>query len=132
MRSARRSSALVALAVPAALVALAGCGGDDTAATDPVAEPTTESTESTGAGDDATLPDCSAVWQEGADLPSEYGGCAAEGAAVEPTIIECSSGQRVVTYDDHYWALRGNVIGFAADGLKDDPAYKKMIYACLA
>ncbi|WP_182523989.1 hypothetical protein [Nocardioides dongkuii] len=115
----------------ALLLGAAGCGEDtSTGATD---EPSGSSSASPTSDPSAdALPSCESVWVEGADLPKAYDGCAADGTTVPVEIVECSSGQRIVTYDDHYWALRGHRIGHAPAGLDEDKAYARVLYSCRA
>lgn len=115
----------------AALLSLSACG-DDTApeaTADETSAPPTPA-ESSSAPVDGTP--CESVWVEGSDLPKDYAGCVADGALVEPEILDCSSGQRIVLYDDHYWALRGHIIGYAPDGLDNDKKYARVLYSCRA
>jgi len=125
------TSRLPALAfVLAASVALLGACGEKSSEKSPVAD----GTASAGASSDAAgdLPACTEVWQEGADLPKDYKGCAVDGEAVEVERLPCSSGQRVYLYDDHFWAVRGHVISFAEDGLSEDTKYQEMLFSCRA
>lgn len=123
-----RTLAGPALASLSLLAALTACG-DDTA---------TPGTEPSASADDTTAaapkePACDAVWVAGEDLPRDYSGCVdADGDLVEPEIVACSSGQRIVTHDDRWWAVRGHRIGHAPDGLKDNPDYKKVLRSCRA
>lgn len=121
-------------AAAAALILLSACG-DDSGAEEPTTTPSAaESSPSAGdpSSDPASGTSCDAVWVEGADLPRGYDGCVSGTTAVAPEIVECSSGQRIVIYDDHYWALRGHVIGYAPQGLGDDKHYARVLYSCRA
>lgn len=116
------------------LAALSGCGSDGateaTEATDETAP--TASVTATPSTDDSGTPTCESVWTEGADLPKAYDGCIADGTLVAAKTVECSSGQRIVLYDDQYWAVRGHVIGYAPAGLDDDKHYARVLYSCRA
>ena len=144
MYSSRRwHAALITVTVAAALGA---CGSDDgsvaadpTAGTTPTSTPADSSTEDASSdAPDATessapgWPACETVWTEGADLPKGYAGCTDGGESVSAEIVDCSSGQRIVVYADHYWAVRGHVIGFAPQGLRDDSEYAHDLYSCRA
>lgn len=124
MASRTRSTAL---ALAALATVLAGCGDDSSAqeSTDPASEDT--GTASSG------LPACAEVWQEDTDLPADYAGCDDGGTEVAAEVVDCSSGQRVVTYADEYWAVPGHVIARAASpGLTDDPGYQADMASCRA
>ena len=118
------------LAGLAALATLAACGEDTTAADPSDGAPTADSTPATGEGQE---PACADTWVEGKDLAKKYSGCLdADGELVEPTIIQCSSGQRLVTHDDAWWAVRGHTIGHAPEGLKENKDFKRVLRPCLA
>jgi hypothetical protein len=125
--NAHRWTTLAPLAVLLAL-GVAACG--DEGSDGP--QSADESTPTASDSPKSDLPDCDSVWQEGADLPANYRGCSADGEAVAPKIVDCSSGQRIVTYDDHYWAVRGHVIGYAEQGLANDKKYAGILYSCRA
>jgi hypothetical protein len=115
------------------LVATAACGdnGDDPASGD-APEQTSAADPSTGTDATSALPACDSVWKEDADLPKPYDGCAEADTTVAPDLLECSSGQRIVLYDDHYWALPGHIIGYAPEGLDEDKRYARVLYSCRA
>jgi hypothetical protein len=142
------------LATPAMLVmlvaaALSACGDDDGQATDAgsssaatdtptgpsddASDDVTDSPSSSGApsGDATGLPACDEVWVDGARLPGRYRGCTTDGAVVKPEVHRCSSGQRLVTHADTFWAVAGAKI-HETDGLKSDAAFKEAKLACLA
>lgn len=121
----------VAISV-AALLVLSACGNDTgtpEANADDTSAPSSPTDSSSTPVDGSS---CESVWVEGSDLPQDYDGCVTDGTMVEPQILECSSGQRIVLYDDHYWALRGQRIGYAVDGLENDEKYKRVLYSCRA
>ncbi len=150
MYSSRRwHAALITMTVAAALGACGSDGGS--AAADPAAAPAPSTAPSTAptstpadsSGDGTDTPDatessapgwptCETVWSEGADLPKGYAGCTDGEESVGAEIVDCSSGQRIVVYADHYWAVRGHVIGFAPEGLRDDSEYAHDLYSCRA
>lgn len=118
---------MTALVLAASATVLGACGDTDSDEDSPTAGDTTTA----DAGSD--LPDCAEVWQEGSDLPADYEGCSEEGTEVAPELIDCSSGQRIVTYDDRFWAVPGNVVQAAAEpGLTDDAGYQEDMYSCRA
>lgn len=122
------------------LVALCafGCGSsgstaDDAAGTDPTStspEPTASSEGSTPADG----PDCETVWQEGATLPRGYQGCVDSTDTLVPRdALGCSSGQRMVSHDDRFWAVPGGTIHEAtAATLADDSEYAAAVRTCRA
>lgn len=139
MSSARRL--LASIGVAALVIAVTtGCSeGEDggpgatasstaatTAATSP-APPDAEDSAST-----PVLPPCDEVWVDDHVLPRGYRGCDDAGTAVDAMVVGCSSGQRIVLYDDHYWAVRGNRIHETPSALLDDPDYQSAIAACRA
>lgn len=122
-----------------ALAVLAGCGSatnsssasdTPTSATKPSETSTTTAATTTPA--QAAGPACDEVWDEGADLPGSYSGCADGAEAVAAEQVDCSSGQFIVVYDDHYWAVRGHIIGYAPDTLAQSAAYRRVLYSCRA
>lgn len=122
-RPSLRTFAGRTIAAVAVAVALAGCGAED-GSTDASTDPETTAPQG---------PPCTEIWIEGEDLPKGYSGCLdEEGTLLKPTIVECSSGQRVVTHEDSWWALRGHRIGHAPDGLKESKEYRRMLRGCRA
>ncbi|MGN0062670.1 MAG: hypothetical protein ACI379_00390 [Nocardioides sp.] len=120
------SALRVPLLMAAAVLLLASCGTEESSsAGSPEETPTTTSPAS-------GLPACDEVWVEGADLPRAYEGCESADGPVEPEVVQCSSGQRIVLYADAYWAVRGHLIKHAPDGLKDDPGYADTMQSCRA
>jgi len=130
---------------------LGGCG-DDTA-TDPSAsdgsdspsasvdtsapaEPTPsesqiEPTEATDSPE--PLPDwpaCGEVWVEGARLPADYKGCLDGETAVKAKNRYCEFGQKLVTYADQFWAVRGGKVNDAKGPLKDSADYRDDLASC--
>jgi predicted small lipoprotein YifL len=121
------------------LLALAGCGDDteptasDTAPGDPTttSEPTSEATsEPTTEPADPDLPTCEETWS--ADrLPATYLGCLDGDTVVEAEAFTCSTGQRLVTYTNHY-AVAGRQIVTTDGKVTADPGYRQAIQACTA
>lgn len=122
------------------------CGTDD-ADTDTAGEPSASTPASTPSGsaakpgrsdrsagekvpDDA--PECGEVWREGATLPRIYPGCVAEGAFVESDRLSCSSGQRMVRYDNRFYAVPGGTVREARPTLAKDRDYRDALASCRA
>ena len=120
--------------------ALGGCGSDDQAVA--VADPTTPASSSdevdtstaTPAPPEipAGAPACADIWTEGAKLPRMYAGCAADDAYLERDVIECSSGQRVVRFDDSYYAVLGGPVQAAPPSLSENDDYQEFLVSCRA
>jgi hypothetical protein len=123
--------ALIALALALPLAC-----GETSAVTE--AEPSAPSASSaatsspSAAGTGEETMECVDVWIEGADLPRRYQGCLRAGELVRPEVVECSSGQRIVTFDDQFWALRGYRISYASNGLLGDEKYEDALRGCRA
>jgi hypothetical protein len=134
----------VALLFP--LVLLSACGGDSgSTAADPVgsdstsAAPTESSTPSETASEATSSapatpdwPACSDVWTADADLPGGYKGCLEGDTAVPADGLMCSSGQRIVRYDEQFFAVPGGTIYQATGPLEKDKQYLKMVRVCRA
>ncbi len=125
-----RSSMLIATI---AAVGLLGACGNETADSAEKTAPTPAGSPSASAEQPASdLPPCDDVWIVGDDLPGKYKGCTADGTEVTPETVECSSGQRIVVFDDQFWAVRGHVIKQAPDGLDASDEYADVLYSCRA
>lgn len=112
-----------------AIVTLGACGAESTPTASSDETPATPASSPSG----ETGPACADVWKADADLPSGYSGCTDTDASwVAPDVLECSSGQRIVRFDDRYWALRGHVIGEAPKGLDRSRAYRAVMRSCRA
>ena len=135
---------LVALLLPLAL-SLAACGGDsDSTATDPdasdssaatdtaspteTAEPSETASETTPPTPD--WPACGDVWVADARLPLGYKGCLEGDTAVKADNLSCSSGQRIVRYDDSFFAVAGGSIYETSGPLEKDKVYLQKIRTC--
>ncbi len=143
VRPVRGPAGAVLLAV-VVLGALTACGADDEQAADPAASSASsasaEASESSSAAPEAPdapevpagTPDCDDVWSEGATIPRRYAGCVAAGALVEDDSLACSSGQRLVTYDDRFYGVAGGEVRVADEALVDDRDYVQSVRSCRA
>ena len=138
---------LVALLLPLAL-SLAACGGDsDSTATDPdasdsstatdTASPTeaTETSEPSETASETTPPTpdwpaCGDVWVADARLALGYKGCLEGDEAVKADNLSCSSGQRIVRYDDSFFAVAGGTIYETSGPLDKDKVYLQKVRTC--
>ena len=138
---------LVALLLPLAL-ALAACGGDsDSTATDPDASDSstatdtaspTESTETSEPSETASettpptpdWPACGDVWVADARLALGYKGCLEGDTAVKADNLSCSSGQRIVRYNDSFFAVAGGTIYETSGPLEKDKVYLQKVRTC--
>lgn len=121
------------LVATVALTFAAGCGSAGTSGDEPVnAEPQTEAPGAVADEAATDLPECDSVWQQGALLPEKYRGCLLDDEEVTPEVVDCSSGQRVMLYDNKYWAVEGHKIQYAPEGLDNSAAYAEMLYGCRA
>ena len=113
-------------AVAVALVALTGCGentrGQDAEGASSPASPSA----SNGA------PDCADVWRDGEELPRAYAGCNSDEGFVAAEKLGCSSGQRMVSYGDHFYAVLGGTIHGTESPLEDDRGYRDAVASCRA
>ena len=115
-----------------AALALAACGQQDGGDT---AEQPSPKTSASPAGEEAPpgTPACAEVWQEGGPIPRSYQGCADEaGAYVERDVLGCSSGQRMVRYDDRFWGVLGGTVNEAQGSLDEDRDYRTSMRNCSA
>ena len=135
---------LVALLLPLAL-SLTACGGDsDSTATDPdasdsstatdtaspteTAEPSETASETTPPTPD--WPACGDVWVADARLAFGYKGCLEGDTAVKADNLSCSSGQRIVRYDERFFAVAGGTIYETSGPLEKDKLYLQKIRTC--
>ena len=78
-----------------------------------------------------TGPACAAVWSDGATLPRVYVGCVSDsGEFVARDPLACSSGQRLIRFDNRYYAVPGGTIHRAAKPLDDDAEYRAAVARC--
>jgi hypothetical protein len=140
---------LVALLLPLAL-SLAACGGDsDSTATDPDASDSstatdtaspaeaTETAEASETPSETTPPTpdwpaCGDVWVADAQLALGYKGCLEGDTAVKADNLSCSSGQRIVRYDDSFFAVAGGSIYETSGPLEKDKVYLQKVRTCRA
>ncbi len=138
----QRAATLVAFGF--ALTALNGCGD----ATDQAQEPTSGSSSTTSSESPessepdesepstevpANAPVCLDVWADGNKLPRTYQGCVDDvGAYVERDAVGCSSGQRLVVFDDSYWGVLGGTVYEAPKSLDSDRDYRAATRRCAA
>jgi hypothetical protein len=119
----RRLPAVAALLVA---VLVTGCGtdtGSEDRADDQSQTPSSTAPEATGEP-------CSSVWVDGATLPRGYDGCDDGGSFVSRDVLECSSGQRMVRFDDHYYAVLGGTISETESVLDEDSGYRDAVASC--
>lgn len=141
----RRLTASMFLAV--ALSALTGCGDASEQAQDPASSPTaSESGSSEPSGSESTepedeptaevpanAPDCQEVWVDEGSLPRTYQGCVDDaGTYVERDAVGCSSGQRLVIFDDRFWGVLGATVYEAKGTLDQDRDYRAATRRCAA
>jgi len=121
---------------------LGGCGdGSDSSANDPSgsdssSEATEPASESPSPSDTPPpLPDwpaCGDVWVQDATIPNGYKGCLEGDQAVKSDTLTCSSGQRIIRYDDRFFGVSGGKIYEAMGPLEKDKQYLKMVRVCRA
>lgn len=115
-------------------VAAAGCGSDsDTADPSPTPDATEAQATPTGTPAPAgTLP-CAVVWEDRATLPRPYDGCADDAGQLVPSDpLACSSGQKIIRYDDRFYAVPGGLIHAADASLSEDSEYRAAALRCRA
>lgn len=122
VRSPRRLLAVVALLVT---VLVSGCGSDTGSG-----EEAGDQSQTPTAAAEAEGPTCSSVWVDGAMLPRGYDGCDDGGSFVAKDVLGCSSGQRMVRFDDHYYAVLGGTISETESVLDDDVGYRDAVASC--
>lgn len=104
-----------------------------TESTDPSEPAPTEPSETGGSEDQppADAPPCADVWQEGNTLQRSYAGCVTDGEYVERDVLGCSSGQRLVRFDETYYGVLGGTVRQAATTpLADDADYREAVSSC--
>lgn len=146
----RRGSVRVALGAVGVVAVLltSACGTESDSPADTTAEESTSQspTPSESSGESSSespsdkpsptappgTPACADVWQEGATLPRSYSGCVDGDTYHERSAIGCSSGQRLIRYDDRFYSVPGGTVQQARPSLAKDKAYRKDLAACTA
>lgn len=127
----RLASGLLAVA----LSALTACGDAAEQAQDPDAAASSspeESSEPSGS-ESSDGPACEDVWAAGEQIARTYRGCVDEsGAFVERDSVGCSSGQRMVVFDDRFWGVLGGTVYEADGSLDEDRDYRDATRRCAA
>lgn len=122
-----------------ALLALGGCGSDTSAGGEQTASAATPSDTADAASpapSSSTEPDtaewasCSEVWVADQTLPGRYPGCVDGDQAVPADRLGCSSGQRMIRFDDRYYAVPGGTIYRTDTALSDDRGYRAAVAIC--
>ena len=108
-----------------AVLALAGCGEDQAT---PRADPSSSASPSASNG----APDCAVIWRAGGELPRSYDGCNSDAGFVASDKLGCSSGQRMIRYGDHFYAVPGGTIHETESPLEDDRGYRDAVASCRA
>jgi hypothetical protein len=131
----RRVAASGLLAV--ALSALTACGSATGEAQDPAGSASSstasEPTQSESSDVPADAPACADVWAAGEKIARTYQGCVDEsGAYVERDSVGCSSGQRLIVFDDRFWGVQGGTVYEADGSLDQDRDYRDATRRCAA
>src|ERR687897_891754 len=79
-----------------------------------------------------SLTACGGVWVADARLALGYKGCLEGDEAVKADNLPCSSGQRIVRYDDRFFAVAGGLIYETSGPLEKDKEYLDMVRTCRA
>ena len=120
---------------------MSGCGDDSaSSAADPADTPSVTDTPSeprhrradahrrtTGPAEPPDWPACETVWVEGGKIPTRYQGCLEGNNAVAADNLSCSSGQRIVRYQEKFFGVAGGTIYEAMGPLEKDKQYLKMV-----
>lgn len=134
-------SRVVRVQLPAlvlAAICLAACGSEEpgvqTAGEESSATSSASGEPSSDAGPSAPpgTPDCGTVWKDSARLARGYRGCVKDGQYVERDVLGCSSGQRMVRFDDHYYGVLGGTVHEASTPLDRDRHYLAAVRRCRA
>ena len=67
------------------------------------------------------------MWVEGGEIPTRYKGCLEGDTAVAADNLSCSSGQRLVRYQEKFFGVAGGTIYEAMGPMEKDKQYLKMI-----
>ena len=133
-----RGLTLRCAALAFAALALTGCGEDGntraTGESSSSSSPSASNKASNKASNEASkgAPDCTAVWQDKGELPRSYDGCNSDEGFVASDTLGCSSGQRMVRYGDHFYAVLGGMIHGTESLLEDDRGYREAVASCRA
>ena len=127
------------VALVLAALCLTACGSegadaDGTAASDRSSASTRESEEPSG-GPSAPpgTPECDEVWKAGATLPRSYDGCVDEDGQLVPRDgLACSSGQRIIRFDDRFYGVPGGTVHEVSTSLEQDREYRAAVLRCRA
>jgi len=105
-----------------------------TTSDEPSDEPSDEATDESPSPSKAPagMVACGTVWKDGAMLPRGFTACQVKGYEVKTEQRGCSFGQRLVIYDDHFYAVRGGTIHRTETPLKQDRGYKSAMASCTA
>lgn len=116
----------------AGVIALGGCGEEGSSDADEATDPSS-ATSSATVDVPANAPQCADIWYDGGELPRVYRGCVDdEGAYVERDFIGCSSGQRLVLFDDRFYAFEGGTVFDVGSPLEDSDDYRSVTRRCAA
>jgi hypothetical protein len=134
MRRSARS--LLGVIVLLGAVSLAGCGSESSTGEDgSAAESTSNASSSPSASEASSVPEgpaCDAVWQDGATLPGRYRGCRQDDTYVKADKRYCEFGKPLITFEDHFYAVRAGRIHETASSLEGDRGYKSAMASCMA
>jgi hypothetical protein len=114
-------------------VALAGCGSESGGGS--ASESTTSAAPSPTESEASPVPDgpaCGEVWQDGRTLPGGYKGCREGDAYVRAERRYCEFGKPLITYADHFYAVRAGRIHETSSSLERDRGYKSALASCMA
>jgi len=75
-------------------------------------------------------PACGDVWVADARLALGYKGCLEGDEAVKADNLSCSSGQRIVRYDDSFFAVAGGTIYETSGPLEKVKVYLQKVRTC--
>ena len=103
---------------------------DTPSVTDTPSEPATDEPTATDPTEPPDWPACETLWVEGGEIPTRYEGCLEGDNAVAADNLPCSSGQRIVRYQDKFYGVAGGTIHEAMGALDKDREYLKMVRRC--
>jgi hypothetical protein len=146
MKARGTLTALLPVALVVLLGLLSACGDDSaSSAADPADTPSVTDTPSEPVTDEPTptdvtsgpteppnWPACETLWVEGGKIPLRYHGCLEGEDAVAADNLSCSSGQRLVRYQERFFGAAGGTIYLAMGTLEKDKQYLEMVRTCRA